>query len=536
MESLGKDAEIENALEEFSSGNRHRRKELEASVKRIEKKIMRKISEVEPGENTADIGEEQVFAVNPVRQEDQVKNLDRVEQLAALSAAYYSGKTGAKLEDFFSQRRDLLAAAVYFRDEDWQETFEGRGGYSVTQDVIFLKQVPDMKLDTRKAQPVFRPLAHLLSSANTQRTLDGLLGHELTHAFIHQRTRYQENLSGEELSKARSIDEAAAHSIENLYNHATPPTQSYQARKDISKEYLHTAMEKFQQTIEESSSQQEKMIQIRGEALKGIETLDRGGDPMEAMEPVTEGFQEAVRIFEDAERNTLAALKLYGVIDENQHELGDYSPGDFEKVMQKFDHELETGIEDGERIIGTEETSDREFQEMLKTLREGLLKLAEHAREEEKQEIIPVAEELQEVLRYVHEEDRTLGKDLHKFYFTRGKTSSTYLRGDAPHEREEDLAKVLEKFRTGILAEALELAEEIQQPLEKVFEEEEKLTELEKKFQDSEEYTETVELIRFTRDVKKLNQESLQKLRKAEKEIEEAEEKLSGDDSGIIVA
>lgn len=522
-----KGRDIEKALENYAEGKPVVKRELEKQVDKYEKTLVNFLQSVEPEENTAELGRENLFIVNPPRIEDEVKNLERTDQLAAISAAYYAGETDKSLENFLPEGK-ILEAAKYFLEEDWEDTFVGRGGYLSERNIIFLRRLPDQEIEISTTPPVFRSLAELLTKGKSNKTLEGLLVHESTHAFINQETDYHERFSGEKEDLIGSIDEAAAHVAESFYNSATPPTQTYQLKKNHSKEYFHTASHIIREKTNASNTK-DAINQLRKISLWLIQKTIRGEELTEDRD--SESYRKAVKAFEDAEKELHPVLKFYGVIDEVEHELEKYKPGHFQKLMQEFNQELETeDFDPHQRMTGLEEyqdkKEDREIPEALEDMKEGLKNMTEYAREQEKREIVNMAKKIQKLIAYMHEENRTLGEELHEFYFTRGKTSPEYLSEDLTTHRRKALKEVLEKYRKKILAEALHISEKIEELLQDIFKHEEKLQKLEKKLNDKREYQETVKLIKFTRDIEKINRESRQRLENSMKEIKSAEKHL----------
>lgn len=520
---------IEEALKKYAEGKPVVRRELEKQIEKYEETLSNFLESVEPEENTAGLGGKNLFIVNPPRQEEEVKHLDRVDQVAAIAAAYYAGETDTSPENFLP-RGELRQAAIYFLEDDWEDTFVGRGGYIGKRNIIFLRRLPGQQIEVSTTPPVFQPLAELLTKGNSNKTLEGLLVHEATHAFIRKEVNYHEKFSGEKEDLIGSIDEAAAHVAESFYNTATPPTQSYQLKKNHSKEYFHTASQIIREKVQAKNTT-DAINQVRKIALRLIQKTIEGEKITETQ--ASESFRKAVRAFEDAEKKVHPVLKFYGVIDEIEHKLENYKPGHLQELMHEFNQELETeNFDPHQRNMGIEEyqdreeSEDREIPEALEDMKEGLKNMTDYAKEKEKQEIVDMTKEIQKLIGYLHEEDRTLGEEIHEFYFTRGKTSPEYLNEDLTTHRRKALRQVLQRYREKILDEAMEISEKIEKLLQDIFQHEEKLQELEKQLQDKREYQETVKLIKFTRDIEKINRESRQRLQNSIKEIRDAEKLL----------
>ncbi len=521
-----KEMDVENALRNYAQGKPVVKRELEKQVEKYEEAVANFLQKVEPEENTAGLGRENLFIVNPPRKEEEVKHLERTDQLAAISAAYYAGETSKSPEDFLPEG-EIREAAIYFLEDDWEDTFVGRGGYIGERNIIFLRRLPGQQINASTEPPVFQPLAELLTKGKSDKTLEGLLVHEATHAFIRKEVNYHEKFSGEKENLIGSIDEAAAHVSESFYNSATPPTQSYQLKKNHSKEYFHTASQIIREKTQARNTT-DAVNQVRKTALQLIQKTINGEKITDSQG--SEAYRKAVKAFEDAEKKVHPVLKFYGVIDEIEHELEKYQPGHFQELMRAFDQKLETeSLDPQERMMGLEEyqeKKEREVPEVLERMKEGLENMTEYAQEQEIQELVQVARDIQKLIGYLHEEDRMLGEELHEFYFTRGKTSPEYLNEDLTKHRKKALGEVLEKYREKILGEALEISEKVEKLLQDIFQHEEKLQQIEKRLKDKKEYQETVKLIKFTRDIEKINKESRQRLENSIKEIRNAEKLL----------
>ena len=169
------------------------------------------------------------------------------------------------------------------------------GRYNPQRNCITMNTLVDFDIPEDKIPvillPVYDYLSNRTSGESNVREAKITFVHEMTHAYIHQKSNYSEYTL-----EMKAVNEAATQTVNNLYRGSGhPPESYYRGEEAIDPELMQAAREAFFNSTAFMETE-EAVSKIRLKAVEAINRIEDGKDPIKALRDEDDYRSKMVRI------------------------------------------------------------------------------------------------------------------------------------------------------------------------------------------------------------------------------------------------
>lgn len=188
--------------------------------------------------------------------------------------------------DFLNEQRDHWSRKI--AEYVTNRNYDGEGGrFFYKYDSISVNAISSDVSIEGDIPFVLEPLLSLLQSRSDDFTATAI--HEMTHNYIKENSKFRKRTKA-----IKSLDEAAAQSIDNVFDEKSAPSGRYY-EEDYDQDVMQAARQVFLKKIE-GKSMPEAVSLIRREAVKAIDKVADGEDPIKALREESDKRSRIVRI------------------------------------------------------------------------------------------------------------------------------------------------------------------------------------------------------------------------------------------------
>jgi hypothetical protein len=514
---------------------------------RIEQNL---ISEIEQAIESAEEGISEslrpdVYLVVGPYEKEMMDRLSRGERLLALSIAYsMNGDMIQESREQLEQQMDELerlddrivqAVHLFLNMENSLGIFSGASAsYNPEKHNLRFNKLPPSFFSGLNPPEVLKPVLEYLEEDEVSvDSLKATINHELTHAYVEEKTGYDNNRK-----ELEAIDEAAAYAVGNIKQASIAATEAYQVQ-GIERNLMHSAQKIMLDIANSEDNKQQAITNVRGKAAEAIQRLQKDAslDPIQVLREEDDREVKMLRVtayaMEITEMKSLEILDKLSMIPPDkmsnftQHlsignrniETDDGLFPFYSKVEEQREDFVEA-LESGEDLRTTEEEIEKGIKDLESLIQNGNLS------EEEREAASHLKSDLEEALNVYNDTDFQIYEIAERVFAEGILTSPKVLEQileDKNHKQKLEL--LLEKYLEIVQA-GEEDNQKIFQALKQLHDDEEKSAKIAREHSNKQEFRDIERMNKATEEAYNITKNAQGELQEAEEILETALQKI----------
>ena len=377
--------------------------------------------------------------------------------------------------------------------------------YNKNKNMMIFGTFPDQEMPEIRTATL-KPLKTYIDTRKGLEEFVSTMNHEVTHAYINQRT------GGYETKEAYAVDEAAAHAVQNLIlGRKQKPkfhTRGYEEEHDLDRGITHTALHIFLEVGWSEDSRKKGARKVRELAVGTLNEHTGEQEILKVLRAKSDSrdfhnLEQVARELMKAEGRSLSCLLSLKVLDREM------ASRKFTQFIETFENILE---EEGHFHYFTEEDEIETVQYDIDDLHDEISKIYQHmksqGRSQDAEKIDQLKKDFAKLAEEFHSEEELASKwidrddeeikKLQKLFMDPGVTKRMG-KNTEDSELQENLLKLLvEKMK--MTKAGLNQADEMLSVFRKIHEDEQKVAEIVKEYYTSQDEKEVHKLIEMTEE------------------------------------
>ena len=510
---------------------------------RIEQNL---ISEIEQAIESAEEGISEslrpdVYLVIGPYEKEMMDRLSRGERLLALSIAYsVNGNMMQESKEQLEQEMDELerlddrivqAVHLFLNMENSLGIFSGASAsYNPEKHNLSFNKLPPSFFSGLNPPEVLKPVLEYLEEDEVSvNSLKATINHELTHAYVEEKTGYDNNRK-----ELEAIDEAGAYAVGNITQASIAATEAYQVQ-GIERNLMHSAQKIMLDIANSEDNKQQAITKVRGKAAQAIQRLQKDAslDPIQVLREEDDREVKMLRVtayaMEITEMKSLEILEELSLIPPDKMSNFTQHLSIFEQAgatlnkdneifpffsrVEKAREDFGEALEADEDLRTTEEEIEKGIKELESLIQSGNLS------EEEREAVSHLKSDLEEALNVYNDTNFQIYEIAERVFAEGSLTSPKVLEQileDKNHKQKLEL--LLEKY-----LEIVQAGEgnnkKIFQALKQLHDDEEKSAQIAREHSNKQEFRDIERMIEATEEAYNITKD-------AQKELQESEEIL----------
>ena len=518
---------------------------------RIERNL---ISEVEQSIESAEEGISEslrpdIYLVIGPYEKETMDRLSRGERLLALSIAYsvkgdMMQESKEKLEQNMEElerldERIVQAVHLFLEMDNSAGIFSGASAsYNTDKHNLSFNKLSPKFLSDLNPPEVLKPIIEYLEDDEvSEDSLKATINHELTHAYIEEKTGYNN-----ERKELMAIDEAAAYAVGNITQASIAATEAYQVQ-GIERNVMHSAQKIMLDIAKSEDNKQKAITKVRGKAAEAIQELQKDTtlDPIQVLREEDDREVKMLRVtayaMELTEMKTLEILDQLSIIPADKMQNFTQHLSIFEQAEARLntDNELfpfisrvEEAREDFREALESDEglrTTEEEIENGIKDL-ESLISSGNLSNDEQ-EAISLLKSDLEQALTVYNDTDFQIYEIAERVFAEGSLTSPKVLEQILEDKNHKQKLEVLLEKYIDIVQAGKDDNQKIFQALKQLHDDEEKSAQIARRHSNKEEFEDIERMINSTEKAYHITEKAQGELKEAEEILETAVQKIN---------